>query len=40
MLGAKHMKPCNWAIEVVVAKIKMDMELEYISKMTIESIAR
>jgi hypothetical protein len=40
MLGAKHMKPCNWAIEVIVAKIKMDMELKYISRMTIESIAR
>jgi hypothetical protein len=34
------MKPGSWAIEVIVTQVKMDMELEYISKMTIESIAR
>ena len=34
------MKSGSWAIEVIVTQIKLDMEPEYISKMTIESIAR
>jgi hypothetical protein len=34
------MKPGSWAIKVIMTEIKLDMEPEYISKMTIESIAR